>query len=339
MLMIDRFRGEYSFLSNFYEHPVAYNGQIFRNSEAAFQAQKTEDPAQRLAFTTMTAAEAKRAGRRVTLRPDWEEIKDQVMYEILMAKFSDPVLKKKLVDTKPAMLVEGNRHHDNYWGICSCPRCGGHGDNVLGKLLRKVRSAYREEVLHYDRYTMEDCDIAARKTIMAYSRKLIELAKANMDDIRIAMEEDSITHLWMDGCGDQYIAMAQEIEKRGFRRVIDIGCCTGYQDYYFKAHGIEAIGIDSHVTPCVDPSPMKIIQLTYPAPLRNAIEYDPEETIGVSSLCLSYLGDIEGMFRQAAQDFKQMIITMNQDSIPIAEKYFRLEQLDQDLYWMTLKSS
>mgnify|MGYP005981410963 CR=1 FL=1 len=41
-MIIDEFRGEYAFLSNFYSCPVTYNGESYLNSEAAFQAQDTE---------------------------------------------------------------------------------------------------------------------------------------------------------------------------------------------------------------------------------------------------------------------------------------------------------
>lgn len=43
-MIIDKFRGEYDFLSNFYSCQVTYNGESYLNSEAAFQAQKTQDP-------------------------------------------------------------------------------------------------------------------------------------------------------------------------------------------------------------------------------------------------------------------------------------------------------
>lgn len=40
-LAITSFRGEYAFLSNFYQAPVTYHGKRYANNEAAFQAQKT----------------------------------------------------------------------------------------------------------------------------------------------------------------------------------------------------------------------------------------------------------------------------------------------------------
>lgn len=83
---ISEFRGEYYFLSNFYSAPVTYNGMCFENNEAAFQAAKC--PERMTEFCRLNPSEAKRLGRRVKLRGDWEAVKDTVMYEICKAKFS-----------------------------------------------------------------------------------------------------------------------------------------------------------------------------------------------------------------------------------------------------------
>ena len=104
---ISEFRGEYYFLSNFYSAPVTYNGMCFENNEAAFQAAKC--PERMTEFCRLNPSEAKRLGRRVKLRGDWEAVKDTVMYEICKAKFSqNPDLADKLAATKDAELIEGN---------------------------------------------------------------------------------------------------------------------------------------------------------------------------------------------------------------------------------------
>lgn len=114
---ISEFRGEYYFLSNFYSAPVTYNGMCFENNEAAFQAAKC--PERMTEFCRLNPSEAKRLGRRVKLRGDWEEVKDTVMYEICKAKFSqNPDLADKLVATKDAELIEGNTWGDRIWGVC-----------------------------------------------------------------------------------------------------------------------------------------------------------------------------------------------------------------------------
>ena len=82
---IKEFRGEFYFLSNFYNAKIEYNGYRFQNNEAAFQAMKCPDRANE--FRYLNGSESKRLGRRVTLREDWETVKDQIMYEICCAKF------------------------------------------------------------------------------------------------------------------------------------------------------------------------------------------------------------------------------------------------------------
>ena len=130
---IDKFRGEYGFLSNFYEVEVEYDGYTYRNSESAFQAQK--DVSRREEFTNLTATKSKWLGKRVNLRKDWESVKLGIMEEIVRNKFSqNPELKQKLIDTGDRLLIEGNDWRDTFWGICN-----GKGQNHLGKILMKIR--------------------------------------------------------------------------------------------------------------------------------------------------------------------------------------------------------
>lgn len=142
--MIKEFKGRYSFLSNFYEKEITYNGITYLNNEAAFQAQKTLDESVRTEFSNLSPKEAKRKGRRVSLRPNWEEVKDDIMYEVCLTKFfGDPMLLDLLHRTSPKQLIEGNYWHDNYWGDCSCEKCKDiGGKNKLGKILMDIRSKY-----------------------------------------------------------------------------------------------------------------------------------------------------------------------------------------------------
>ena len=79
--IITEFRGDYSFLSNFFPAPITYDGFRYANNEAAFQAQKTTCMKERLQFSRLASpAEAKALGRRVCLRSDWNEIKIQCIY-------------------------------------------------------------------------------------------------------------------------------------------------------------------------------------------------------------------------------------------------------------------
>lgn len=137
-MKIDSFRGDYFFLSNFYEAPVSYDGLTYKNNEAAFQAQKT-NAKDRHTFTDLSASEAKRLGRIVILRRDWEHVKVKIMYEIVKAKFEqNPDLRIKLLNTGDAELEEGNTWGDRIWGTVN-----GSGQNLLGKILMQVRDELR----------------------------------------------------------------------------------------------------------------------------------------------------------------------------------------------------
>ena len=82
---IDRFRGAYAFLSNFYPSRIYYRGYWYENNEAAFQAQKTFLPKEKLQFTRLKSPkEAKKLGLEIQLRSDWESVKLMDMYEICM---------------------------------------------------------------------------------------------------------------------------------------------------------------------------------------------------------------------------------------------------------------
>lgn len=142
MERIASFKGEYRFLSNFYQSPVSYQGFIYPNAEAAFQAQKCEKEEDRVKYTLVkNPVVAKRMGKKEPKLPEnWREISYGIMQEILKAKFSVPEMREKLLATGDAELVEGNNHHDNLWGDCSCPRCAAKvGQNRLGKLLMQIR--------------------------------------------------------------------------------------------------------------------------------------------------------------------------------------------------------
>ena len=138
---ITSFRGEYAFLSNFYPCPVRLGWNTFQNAEAAFQSCKSNDLTDTTQFVNMTGQQAKRVGRKVELRPDWEYIKDNVMECVVSCKFNqNKDLRDKLLATGNRELIEGNTWNDTYWGVCN-----GKGQNKLGKILMKVRDDYRRK--------------------------------------------------------------------------------------------------------------------------------------------------------------------------------------------------
>lgn len=132
---IDLFRKYYFFLSNFFPCTVTYNGITYKSSEAAFQAQKTLDESIRAEFAEYDAQTSKDTGRALDIRPDWDDVKLQIMYEICKAKFTqNPVLANKLIATEKFELVEGNDWNDTFWGVCN-----DIGENHLGKILMRIR--------------------------------------------------------------------------------------------------------------------------------------------------------------------------------------------------------
>lgn len=138
--MIDKFTDEYFFLSNFFESKVTYEGITYFNNEAAFQSMKTLDENERRAFAELDPDASKKAGRKISLRSDWEDVKTELMYEICKAKFTqNNDLAAKLLATGDEELVEGNNWNDKIWG-----KVNGEGENRLGVILMRIREELRK---------------------------------------------------------------------------------------------------------------------------------------------------------------------------------------------------
>lgn len=137
--MIDSFRGPYRFLSNFYPATIELHDIEYPTVEHAYQAAKGIDgKAREYVRQAPTPGEAKRRGRDILKRGDWDEIKLGVMENLLRQKFASEPLRSMLLATGNQELVEGNNWGDRFWG-----RCGGEGENHLGELLMKIRSDLR----------------------------------------------------------------------------------------------------------------------------------------------------------------------------------------------------
>lgn len=138
---ISSFSGQYRFLSNFYQCSVPYAGLIYPSSEHAYVAAKTLDLALREAIRDISApAAVKKYGRILPLRPNWDNLKFGIMYDIVMSKFTTEPLRSMLIATGGAELIEGNTWGDRYWGVCR-----GVGENRLGQLLMRVRDRLKED--------------------------------------------------------------------------------------------------------------------------------------------------------------------------------------------------
>lgn len=153
--MIASFQGEYRWLSNFWYCTI--DGR-YTTIEHLYQASKTlNKDEQKKILNASTPAIAKRLGRYVTLRSDWNEIKIKVMTQLVTKKFKQNLdLQKKLLATGSEQLIEGNGWGDTFWGVCN-----GRGANHLGEILMEVRASIINEKEDRD---MEDFRKRMRKS-------------------------------------------------------------------------------------------------------------------------------------------------------------------------------
>lgn len=134
--MIDKFFGEYRFLSNFWPCKVEFDGEIYDSVEHAYQAAKTLNKDHRdMIRSSKTPGEAKKLGKKIHIREDWEYFKIHIMSNLVAQKFRmNEDLANMLLATGDEELVEGNTWGDTFWGTCK-----GTGHNHLGKILMGVR--------------------------------------------------------------------------------------------------------------------------------------------------------------------------------------------------------
>jgi ribA/ribD-fused uncharacterized protein len=145
---IDDFSGAYNGLSNFAPAQVTLDGVSYPTVEHAYQAAKNLEPEMRESIRAASTPElARKMGRKLAQRPDWPEVRVEVMRDLVRQKFSGrPDLKVVLLATGDAELVEGNTWHDNFWGRCRCSRCvATPGLNWLGRILMEVREGLGKE--------------------------------------------------------------------------------------------------------------------------------------------------------------------------------------------------
>lgn len=139
-LHINGFHGEHRFLSNFVPVTVELDGLQLPSVEHAYVAAKTLDARTREAIATMpTAGQVKRFGRSLELRADWDDVKIDVMRELLIQKFAQEPFKTQLLGTGLCYLEETNTWGDVFWGVCK-----GVGTNHLGLLLMEIRDGLKE---------------------------------------------------------------------------------------------------------------------------------------------------------------------------------------------------
>lgn len=130
----------YGFLNNFYPAKMFIYGHWWNHVEGPYQYCKTDPISGEVILKAKSPREARDLGQKVLLRPDWDQVKDKVMKQCLLAKFTqNKDLLESLINTGEAELIEDSPI-DYYWG------CGkdDSGQNKLGKLLMEVRGILKE---------------------------------------------------------------------------------------------------------------------------------------------------------------------------------------------------
>ena len=161
MNAIVSFRDDWEFLSNMYRCNIEIDNIMYKTLEHAFQAMKSVDPrVQAIIANAFDGAAAKRLGRSIALRPEWEVVVDRkppfgedlwavkqwYMWNLLSQKFGDQMHNNDLcvkLHSIPAgiPIIGGNDWHDNYWGVCGCAGCASKPKfNVLGNMLYMLRN-------------------------------------------------------------------------------------------------------------------------------------------------------------------------------------------------------
>lgn len=140
--VIKEFKGEHRFLSNFYCSRITYAKVSYPSVEHAYQAAKCDSLDDKIAISKIThPKDAKQIGKNLVLPHDWDWKRLIVMKECLELKFArKSVLSIQLLNTKDALLIEGNWWKDDFWGFCFQTNSGS---NELGKLLMARRNELR----------------------------------------------------------------------------------------------------------------------------------------------------------------------------------------------------
>lgn len=143
------YRGKWihNWFSNVAPSPIVLStGQItdvWPSVENYYQAMKTEDMPTQEAIRMASPAESKRMGRKVHMRPDWDNIKKDVMMRALRVKFSLSPWYEALVGTGDQPIIEWNNWGDRIWGVTE----DGVGQNLLGICLMEIREEFKSKLL------------------------------------------------------------------------------------------------------------------------------------------------------------------------------------------------
>lgn len=154
--MINFFRKENGWLSNMTSVPILYKGHLFDSTEAAFMWEKCQDCEIKLAdgssipwlefCQTQAPNIVKLRSRDVKLREDWNDVKLEIMYDVLVIKFTQEPFRSKLIATGTQNIVEGNYWGDKFWGV-DLKETPNEGENWLGRLIMDIRNKLQKDRL------------------------------------------------------------------------------------------------------------------------------------------------------------------------------------------------
>ncbi len=132
-----------AFIKNWFSNMYSCNGLItddmgieYHTVENYYQAAKTLDKEIRKAISFLNPYEAKKYGRKIKIRSDWDQVKLSIMEAALRQKFApNTSYYDRLIGTGDEEIIEHNNWGDKYWGMVD-----GVGENHLGRLLMKIRA-------------------------------------------------------------------------------------------------------------------------------------------------------------------------------------------------------
>lgn len=137
--MVTQFKGDYRWLSNFAPCKIILEGVEYQSVEHAYMSAKSSDLDWKLfCRETEKAGDVKRASKNITLIPNWDNLKINVMKVCLEQKFSVDPYRSKLITTGSIQLIEGNTWNDKFWGVSLTDN---QGQNNLGKLIMDIRDS------------------------------------------------------------------------------------------------------------------------------------------------------------------------------------------------------
>jgi ribA/ribD-fused uncharacterized protein len=166
MEAIREFSGVHRWLSNFWPCQVTFGFIHFGSVENAYQAAKCNEPDDMMRFVNITAGQAKRLGRQIEMRPDFDVVKLAIMEYLVRQKMYQNPFKDMLIATGHAIIEEGNTWGDKFWGV---DLRTGVGENHLGIIIMNIRAELNPECYPvlpktiYDEMADRECDAWERK--------------------------------------------------------------------------------------------------------------------------------------------------------------------------------